>query len=169
MPSMDIVCKPDLHEVRNAVEQASKELKTRFDFKGTDAEIVELDDSFKLTANTEDRVKAVSDVLLDKFVKRKLSPHFLDPKDPTPSGARWTMNVALKKSLDQETAKKIVALIKENKQWKVTASILGDKKSGETKVKVEGKQTDDLQAIYRFLLGKQEELKAAVAIENRKS
>lgn len=169
MPSMDIVSKPDMHEVRNAVDQANKELKTRFDFKDTSATIDELEDGFKLTANSEDRVKAVADVLLDKFVKRKLSPHFLDRKDPVQSGARFTMTVALKKSLDQETAKKIVAIIKENKAWKVTPSIQGDKKSGETKVRVEGKQIDDLQAVYRALLAKQEELKVALSIENKKS
>lgn len=169
MPSMDIVSKPDQHEVRNAVDQANKELKSRFDFKDTGAEIEELVDGYKLTANSEDRVKAVGDVLVDKFVKRKLSPHFLELKDPVQSGARYTMSVVLKKSLDQDTAKKIVALIKENKQWKVTPSIQGDKKSGETKVRVEGKQIDDLQSVYRFLLTKQDELKAALAIENRKS
>lgn len=169
MPSMDIVSKPDLHEVKNAVDQAQKELKTRFDFKDTGAEIEEVQDGFKLTANSEDRVKAAADVLLDKFVKRKISPHFLDRKDPVQSGARFTMSVGLKKSLDTDTAKKIVALIKENKQWKVTPSIQGDKKSGETKVRVEGKQIDDLQALYRFLLGKQDELKTALAIENKKA
>jgi uncharacterized protein YajQ (UPF0234 family) len=90
MPSMDIVSKPDQHEVRNAVEQAQKELKTRFDFKGTDANLEEVDGGYKLTANSEEKVKALADVLEDKFIKRKLSIKFLERKDPVPSGTRFT-------------------------------------------------------------------------------
>ena len=113
MPSMDIVSKPPLHEVANALEQATKELKNRWDFKDTGAEITEIEGGYKLEANTEEKVKQVADVLEDKFVKRKLSIKYLERKDPTPSGARYTMTVLLKKSLDTENAKKVVALIKE--------------------------------------------------------
>src|SRR5690606_18610432 len=115
--------KPDLHEVRNAIDQAQKELKTRWDFKDTGSEIEEVEGGYKLTSNSEEKVKAVADVLEDKFVKRKLSIKYLERKDPQPSGARFTMSVLLKKSLDTDNAKKIVALLKENKQWKVTTSI----------------------------------------------
>ncbi len=164
MPSMDIVSKPNLHEVQNALDQAQKELKTRWDFKGTDASVTEVEGGFKLEANTEEKVKQVADVLEDKFVKRKLSVKFLDRQDPQPSGARYTMTVALKKSLDTDNAKKIVAMIKENKQWKVTSSIQGDKKTGESKVRVEGKSIDDLQAVQQFLRGK--DLSVALSFEN---
>jgi hypothetical protein len=148
---MDIVSKPDQHEVTNAVEQAQKELKTRFDFKGTDAALEEVDGGYKLTANTEDKVKAIADVLEDKFIKRKLSIKFLERKDPVASGARFTMSVLLKKTLDTENAKKIVAIIKENKQFKVTASIQNDKKTGDSKVRVESKNIDDLQGVQGVL------------------
>ena len=164
MPSMDIVSKPDLHEVRNAVDQAQKEINTRFDFKGTDPTIDEIDGGYKLSASTEEKVKAVADVLEDKFIKRKLSIKFLERKDPVASGARFTMQVLLKKSLDTENAKKIVAIIKENKQLKATPSIQNDKKNGESKVRVESKNIDDLQAVQALLRGK--ELPVHLSFEN---
>ena len=164
MPSMDIVSKPNMHEVTNAVDQAQKELKTRWDFKDTGASITEIEGGYKLEANTEEKVKQVADVLEDKFVKRKLSIKYLERKDPAPSGARFTMTVVLKKSLDTENAKKVTALIKEQKQWKVTTSIQGDKKTGDTKVRVEGKQIDDLQQIQNFLRG--QDLPVALSFEN---
>ena len=164
MPSMDIVSKPDQHEVCNAIEQAQKELKTRFDFKGTDANLEEVDGGYKLTANSEEKVKALADVLEDKFIKRKLSIKFLERKDPVPSGARFTMSVLLKKSLDTENAKKIVALIKENKALKVTASIQNDKKTGDSKVRVESKSIDELQAVQGLLRGK--DLPVHLSFEN---
>jgi cyclic-di-GMP-binding protein len=164
MPSMDIVSKPNMHEVSNAIDQAQKELKTRWDFKDTGASITEIEGGFKLEANTEEKVKAIADVLEDKFVKRKLSVKYLERKDATPSGARYTMSVLLKKALDTDNAKKIVALIKEQKQWKVTSSIQGDKKTGETKVRVESKQIDDLQAVQGFLRG--QDLPVALSFEN---
>ena len=164
MASMDIVSKPDLHEVTNAIDQAQKEIKTRFDFKGTDATLDEVEGGYKLTANTEEKVKAIADVLEDKFIKRKISVKFLERKDPVASGARFTMSVLLKKSLDTENAKKIVAILKENKQLKVTASIQNDKKNGDTKVRVESKQIDDLQAVQSLLRSK--DLPVALAFEN---
>jgi len=164
MPSMDIVSKPDMHEVTNAIDQATKELKSRWDFKDTGASITEVEGGYKLEANTEDKVKQVADVLEDKFVKRKLSVKYLERKDPTPSGARFTMSVLLKKSLDSENAKKIVAMIKENKSFKVTSSIQNDKKTGDSKVRVESKNIDDLQAVQAFLRGK--DLPVALSFEN---
>ena len=165
MASMDIVSKPNMHEVQNALEQAEKELKTRWDFKDTGASIEEIEGGYKLAANTEEQVKAIGDVIEDKFIKRKLSIKYLERKDPQPSGAHFTMTVLLKKSLDTDNAKKIVALMKENKaQFKVTVSIHGDKKSGDTKVKVDSKSIDDLQAVQQFLRG--QELPVALSFEN---
>ncbi|MDP2340404.1 MAG: YajQ family cyclic di-GMP-binding protein [Deltaproteobacteria bacterium] len=161
---MDIVSKPDLHEVQNAFEQAEKELKNRFDFRGTDAAIEEVEGGYKLTCSTEEKVKSVADVLEDKFIKRKLSIKYLERKDPVPSGARFTMSVLLKKSLDTENAKKIVAMIKENKQFKVSSSIHNDKKTGDSKVRVESKNIDELQAVQQFLRG--QELPVQLSFEN---
>ena len=164
MASMDIVSKPDLHEVRNAVEQAQKELKTRFDFKGLDAELEEVEGGYKLVANSEEKVKAIAEVLEDKFIKRKLSIKFLERKDPVASGVRFTMSVLLRTSLDTEHAKKIVALIKENKQFKVTSSIQRDKKNDDNKVRIESKNIDDLQAVQQVLRG--QDLKFHLSFEN---
>lgn len=164
MPSMDIVSKPNMHEVTNAIDQAQKELKTRWDFKDTGASITEIEGGYKLEANTEEKVKQVADVLEDKFIKRKLSVKFLERKDAEPSGARFTMTVLLKKSLDTENAKKIVALIKEQKEFKVTSSIQGDKKTGDNKVRVESKQIDDLQGVQNLLRGK--DLPVSLSFEN---
>ena len=164
MPSMDIVSKPDAHEVTNAMEQAYKEIKQRFDFKGTEAAIDDIEGGYKCTANTEEKVKAVADVIEDKFIKRKLSIKFLERKDPVASGARFTMQVLLKKTLDAENAKKIVAIIKEDKTLKVTASILNDKKINESKVRVESKDIDFLQAVQQVLRSK--ELPVHLSFEN---
>lgn len=168
MPSMDIVSKPNLHEVANALDQAQKELKTRWDFKDTGAAITETEGGYKLEANTAEKVKQVADVLEDKFVKRKLSIKYLERKDAEPSGARFTMQMLLKKALDTENAKKVVALIKEQSksggQWKATASIQGDKKTGDNKVRVESKDIDDLQSIQTFLRG--QDLPVALSFEN---
>ena len=164
MPSMDIVSKPPMHEVQNALDQAQKELKTRWDFKDTGSVIDVIEGGYKLTSVSEEKVKAVADVLEDKFIKRKLSVKYLERKDPEPSGARFTMTVVLKKSLDTENAKKIVALLKEQKQWKCTVSIQGDKKTNESKVRVESKQIDDLQGVQVFLRGK--DLPVALSFEN---
>jgi cyclic-di-GMP-binding protein len=161
---MDIVSKPDPHEVTNAYEQALKELSTRFDFKNTDAELEEVEGGYKATANTEQKVKAIGDLLEDKFLKRKLSLKFLDKKDPVASGARYTMSILLKTSLDADHAKKIVSLVKESKQFKVTVSIQGDKKTGETKVRVESKQIDELQAVQSFV--RAQDLPVAVTFQN---
>jgi len=164
MPSMDIVSKPDAHEVTNAMEQAYKEIKQRFDFKGTEAAIDDVEGGYKCTANTQEKVKAVADVIEDKFIKRKISIKFLERKDPVQSGARWTMQVLLKKTLDTENAKKIVAIIKEDKTLKVTASILNDKKIDESKVRVESKDIDYLQAVQAVLRGK--DLPVHLSFEN---
>ena len=164
MASMDVVSKPDTSEVKNALDQAQKELKTRWDFKDTGAAIDEIEGGYKLTANTEEKVKQIADVLEDKFVKRKLSIKFLERKDPEPSGARWNMTVVLKKALDTENAKKIVGLIKGEKSWKVTASIQSDKKTNESKVRVESKSIDDLQAVQGFL--RRQDLPVALSFEN---
>lgn len=164
MPTMDIVSKPNLHEVANALDQAQKELKTRWDFKDTGASIDEIEGGWKIEANTKDKVKQIADLIEDKFIKRKLSHKYLERKDAVPSGAKHTMQLLLKKALDSDNAKKVVALIKDNKQWKVTASIQGDKKTGDNKVRVEGKAIDDLQAVQGFL--RQQELPVALSFEN---
>jgi uncharacterized protein YajQ (UPF0234 family) len=146
MPSFDVVSEYDEHEIQNAVDQAERELVQRYDFKGTDAKLERTKEGFTLSANSEDRVKAIYDVLLEKFTKRKISTKFLHKKNAEPAGGqKWRMVVDLKKGVDMENAKKIVALIKGEKALKVTPAIQGDT------VRVTGKKRDDLQAVIAFL------------------
>jgi len=147
MPSFDVVSEVDDHEVQNAFDQAVREIRQRYDFQGTDAKLDRTDAGFKMAANSEDRVKAVAQVLEDKFVKRKISLKFLDKKDAVPGGgSMWNQEIHLKKGIDKENAKKIVKVIKD-KKLKVTPSIQGDA------VRVTGKKRDDLQGVIAVLKG----------------
>jgi uncharacterized protein YajQ (UPF0234 family) len=146
MPSFDVVSEADQHEVQNAFDQAVRELAQRFDFRGTGASLERTDKGFELTANSEDRVKAASEVLEDKFLKRKLSLKFLDKKDPVPAGGQiFKIMIELKKGVDKDNAKKIVQIIKDDKALKVTPAIQGEA------VRVTGKKKDDLQAVMAKL------------------
>ncbi|MCA9508569.1 MAG: YajQ family cyclic di-GMP-binding protein [Myxococcales bacterium] len=140
MPSFDILSEIDSHEVQNAFDQTEREINQRFDFRGTQSFIKKTNDGFELSANSDDKVKAIWEVLRDKFVKRKLSLKFLEHKDPVPAaGSTYKINVVLKKGIDKENAKKLVQLIKNQKNLKVTPSIQGEA------VRVTGKKKDDLQ------------------------
>lgn len=140
MPSFDILSEADAHEVKNALDQAERELTQRFDFRGTNSAIKNTNDGFEITSNSEDKARAVWEVLRDKFVKRKLSLKFLEAKDPSPAGgSNFKMAILLKKGIDKDNAKNLVALIKNEKSLKVTPAIQGEC------VRVTGKKKDDLQ------------------------
>jgi len=142
MPSFDIVSEADPHEITNAFDQAVREVRNRYDFQGTDVEIERTDGGFKITANSEDRVTAACDVLEEKVIKRKVSLKFLDKQELEAAGGQsWQLVVLLKKGIDKDNAKKLVALIKNDKDLKkVTPAVQGDT------VRVTGKKRDDLQA-----------------------
>jgi uncharacterized protein YajQ (UPF0234 family) len=149
MPSFDIMSEPDMHEVQNAIDQAQRELAQRFDFRGTSSEIKNTEEGYELTANSEERVKAVLEVLREKFIKRKLSLKFLEAKAPHPAGgSHYKITVLLKKGIDKENAKNIVQIIKSEKTLKVTPAI-----QGET-VRVTGKKKDELQEVMTVLKSK---------------
>jgi cyclic-di-GMP-binding protein len=145
MPSFDITLEPNLVEVRNAVDQASKEIGTRFDFKGSGARI-ELadkgatDKSLTLYADSDFQLGQVKDVLLAKLSKRGVDVRFLDDsaKPEKIGGDKLKQLVKIKAGIDSETAKKIQTLVKQSK-IKVQASIQGDT------VRVAGAKRDDLQ------------------------
>ncbi len=142
MPTFDIVSEIDLQEVRNAVDQANREAGTRFDFKGTDAVVEFSEKELTLSANTEDRVRALYDLLQEKMVKRGVSLKTLDPgKIETASHGSGRQKVALKAGLTQELGKKINKIIKELNFKGVSSSIQGEQ------VRVTGKQRDDLQQV----------------------
>lgn len=146
MPSFDIVSEFDKHEASNAVDQANRELQTRFDFKGVTAGF-ELDaDSVTLEAEVDFQLRQMLDMLRNKLIARSIDPRCMDPQDPELSGVRARQVVKLKQGLEQADAKDIVKRIKESK-LKVQTQIQGDK------VRITGKKRDDLQQIMALLRG----------------
>ncbi|HQT99439.1 MAG TPA: YajQ family cyclic di-GMP-binding protein [Acidimicrobiales bacterium] len=140
MPSFDIVSEVDLQEVRNAVDQANREASTRFDFKGTDARIDFSEKELTLAASTEDRLRALYQLLEEKMVKRSVSLKSLDAgKIEEASHGAARQKVTLKAGITQEVGKQINKLIKEMGVKNLSSSIQGDQ------VRVTGKQRDDLQ------------------------
>ena len=147
MPSFDVVSKLDRHEVENAVNQASKEIAQRYDFKDTGSSIEQTEDGIVLRSNAEARLEAALGVLEEKMVKRKVSLKSLDAEDPKPAGGQqWRQLVKLKEGVDTDRAKQIVKAIKDSKV-KVQAAIQGDL------VRVSGKKRDDLQEAIALLRG----------------
>jgi hypothetical protein len=146
MPSFDIVSKPNMVEVRNALDQANKEIANRFDFKGSDARIEHKE--FELTAFADDEFKLgqVRDVMLAKLAKRAVDVRFLDlaGKHEKIGGDKVKQLIKLRNGLDSALAKKVVQTIKDSK-LKVTASIQGDA------VRVAGAKKDALQETIGLL------------------
>ena len=139
MPSFDIVSEVNQVEVRNAVDQANKEIGTRFDFKGSDARVEIAEKALTLYADDEFKLKQVTDVLTGKLAKRAVDIRSLKNADPEKvSGNKMKQVVTVRTGVEQDLAKKIVKLIKDAK-LKVQASIQGDA------VRVSGAKRDDLQ------------------------
>jgi cyclic-di-GMP-binding protein len=147
-PSFDVVSKVDHQEVDNAVHQASKELSTRFDFRGTGAEIKWAgDNAVALQAETEDRVRAALEVFREKLVKRNISLKALDAADPKPSGKVYKIDCKIIQGIDSDKAKAISKKIRDEGPKGVSAQIQGDQ------LRVTGKKKDDLQAVIALLKG----------------
>jgi uncharacterized protein YajQ (UPF0234 family) len=151
MPSFDTVIEPDLVEMRNAVEQATKEIGTRFDFKGSSAAIELADRSAKdreltLFGDSDFQLQQVRDVLLARLAKRGVDVRFLDfsGKPVKLGGDKLKLAVPVKSGIDAETAKKIQTEIKASK-LKVQGAIQGDS------VRMTGAKRDDLQAAMALL------------------
>ena len=144
MPSFDIVSEYDKHEANNAVDQANKEVTTRFDFKGVNASYDFKDNDITLKAEVEFQLQQMSDILQGKLVKRGIDLMCMDIADPQISGKTATQVATLKEGLESLLAKKIVKLIK-NKKLKVQGAIQGEK------VRVTGKKRDDLQQVMAML------------------
>lgn len=147
--SFDITTSVDLQEVDNAVNQASKEIAQRYDFKDAKLATVELQRAeglVKLSSDTDMRLRAMWDILQSKLIKRGVPVANLDAGEPTPGGGdTWHRDIKLKQSLDGETCKKVVAAIKAQKFKKVQASIQGDT------VRVTSPSRDELQGVMAFL------------------
>ena len=144
MPSFDVVSEVDLQEVRNAVDQASRELGTRFDFKGVDAGFELQEQRIQLHAEEEFQLGQMLDILRDKFTRRGIDVRALEPGDVEASGKQKRQPFGLKQGIDRDAAKKIVKLIKDSK-LKVQSQIQGEQ------VRVTGKKRDDLQQVISSL------------------
>ena len=142
--------KLDRQEVDNALNQAAKEIGTRFDFRGVGASISwSGEHAVDIHANSEERALAVLDVFKDKLVKRGVSLKTLDADDPKPSGKEYRMTVALKEGITQDNAKKISKIIRDEGPKGVRAQVQGEE------LRVSAKKKDDLQAVISLLKGKE--------------
>src|ERR1700749_2975774 len=125
--SFDIFSKIDHQEVDNALNQAAKELATRFDFRGTDTKIAwKGDEAITITSSTEERVKAAVDVFKEKLIRRDISMKAFDAGDPQASGKTYKVSGSIKQGIDSENAKKITKLIRDDGPKGVKAQIQGD-------------------------------------------
>ena len=144
MPSFDVVSEVDLQEVRNAVDQANREVGTRFDFKGIKASFELAGEVIKLSTERDFQLRQMMDILRQKLVKRGVDIDCLEVKDPTTSLSAARQEVGLKQGIATETAKDMIKAFKTGK-LKVQAQIQGEQ------LRVSGKSRDDLQAAIALL------------------
>ena len=157
MPSFDIVSEVDMHEVNNAVDQAQRELGSRFDFKNVDAHIELSDSTIVVSAPEEFQIKQVEGIPRDKLSARKIDTRSLDPGAVEGAGKVKRKTYQLRQGIDRYTAKKITKLTKDSK-LKVQAQINGEK------LRVQGKKRDDLQQVMALL--REAELEIPLQFDN---
>ena len=144
MPSFDIVSEINQQDVRNAVENASRELDTRFDFRGVDASFEWKSDETTVKAESDFQLDQLIDILRTKLIKHKIDANVLEITDPVHSGKTFFQKLTFKEGIESLVAKKIVKLIKESK-IKVQTAIQGEQ------LRITGKKRDDLQAVMSLV------------------
>jgi len=144
MPSFDVVSEIDHHELRNALDQANREIGTRYDFKGSNAGIEQSGNELTLEAESEFQIKQMTPILKEKMSKRGIDVDCLDFADIVEMNRRAKQQVAVREGLDKDLARKMVKLIKDSK-IKVQAAIQGDQ------LRINGKKRDDLQQVMQIL------------------
>jgi cyclic-di-GMP-binding protein len=160
--SFDIVSKYDKQEVANAVNTAAKEIANRYDFKGVGASVELAGDVVKIEANSEERCKAVLDVVQTWLIKRGVSLKHLDVPEAGPrlSGKEYKLDCPLKEGISSENAKKISKIIRDEGPKSVKSQIQGDE------LRVSSKSRDDLQAVQRML--READLDVALSFTNQR-
>ena len=143
--SFDVVSKVDRQEVDNALNQAVKEVAQRYDFKNIGASISWSGETIVMTANSEERVKAVLDVFETKLIRRGISLKSLETGEPKASGKEYRLEASIKEGLSSENAKKISKIIRDEGPKGVKAQITGDE------LRVSAKSRDDLQQVIALL------------------
>jgi len=160
MPSFDVVSKVEKQEIDNAFQQTKKELGQRYDFKGTDTEVEHNQDGIVIRSSTEDRLKAAYEVLIERGIKRKISPRVFDPQKIEPAGgSTFRQLVKIREGISTEKGREIVKKIKDAK-LKVQAQIMDDQ------VRVSGKSRDDLQSVIQLLKGASADLEIELQFVN---
>ena len=144
MPSFDVVSDFDAHEASNGVDQANREVTTRFDFKGTGSKFALDGQVIALTTQSDFQLKQMLDILRQKLARRGVDIACLEEKEPEFSGNEARQQVILRRGIDTDLARKLVKTVKGSK-LKVQAAIQGDK------LRVSGKKRDDLQAVIALL------------------
>jgi len=144
MPSFDVVSDFDAHEAANSVDQANREVNTRFDFKGTGSKFVLDKQLITLTTQSDFQLQQMLDMLRQKLAKRGIDIGCLDEQEPEITINEARQNVIMRRGIESELARKLVKTIKSSK-IKVQAAIQGDK------LRISGKKRDDLQATIRLL------------------
>ena len=144
MPSFDVVSDFDAHEANNAVDQANREVNTRFDFKGTGSKFVLEDDIISLTSQSDFQLQQMLDILRQKLSKRGVDVGCLKEEEIEITGSEARQKVIMRKGLDTPLARELVKKIKSSK-IKVQSSIQGDK------LRISGKKRDDLQSVISLL------------------
>jgi uncharacterized protein YajQ (UPF0234 family) len=156
--SFDIVSKVDRQEVDNALNQAAKEVRQRFDFKNTDASIRWSGETIEMEANSEERVKAVLDVFESKLVRRGISLKSLDAGEPRSSGKLYKITASTTEGISQENARKVSKMIRDQGPKGVKAQVQGDE------LRVSSKSRDDLQRVQALI--KEQDYDFAVQFSN---
>jgi cyclic-di-GMP-binding protein len=147
--SFDIVSKIDRQEADNALNQAAKEISTRFDFRNVGASIAwSGENGVEIRANSEERASAVLDVFKEKLVKRAISLKHLDAAEPKISGKEYRIAIAIKEGITQDNAKKVAKIIRDEGPKGVKAQVQGEE------LRVSSKSRDDLQSVISLLKGK---------------
>lgn len=144
MPSFDVVSEVDSHELSNAVDQANREVGTRFDFKGTDSKFELDDNAIKLSSGSDFQLQQMYDILCGKLVKRGIDLIALEKGEPVIQAKTATQTVTVREGIQSDDARKLVKLIKDQKM-KVQTAIQGDQ------LRVTGKKRDDLQEVIALL------------------
>lgn len=144
MPSFDIVSELNEHELTNAIDQANREVATRFDFKGTDSKYTYEKETIKIATESDFQLKQMIDILQNKLTKRGIDLRHIEEKDPVIQLKTAVQELKMKKGIEQDIAKKIIKFIKDSK-LKVQGAIQGEQ------VRVTGKKRDDLQEAIAML------------------
>ncbi|MCP5152205.1 MAG: YajQ family cyclic di-GMP-binding protein [Ectothiorhodospiraceae bacterium] len=151
MPSFDVVSEVDMHEVANAVDQANREVGTRFDFKGTDSSYARDDAVVNMTSQSDFQLEQMLDILQTKLARRGVDIACLKVDEPELVGKTARQKVTIRQGLDSDLCREIVKQVKASK-LKVQAAIQGDR------VRVTGKKRDDLQQVITLLRGESHEM-----------